>query len=67
MRGEGPAPCWWKDVIHLGEACLFVPEKAALAAAWKARRDEIFDELDRLNNKARAVSGGAVRVLARTP
>jgi hypothetical protein len=51
----------------LAEACLFVPEKAALAPAWKARRDEIFDELDRLNNKARAASVGGVRIMGQTP
>jgi hypothetical protein len=32
---------------------------------WKARRDEIFDEIDRLNNKTRGPS--AVRVFGATP
>ena len=33
-------------------------EKAAL---WKARRDEIFDEIEKLSNKSRGA--GAIRVM----
>lgn len=51
----------------LAEACLFAPEKAELAPVWKARRDEVFDELDRLNNKSRAQSIGGTRVMGQTP
>jgi hypothetical protein len=51
----------------LTEACLFAPEKAALAPAWKARRDEIFDELERLSNRSRAASAGGTRVMGQTP
>jgi hypothetical protein len=32
---------------------------------WQARRDEIFDEIERLANKTRG--GGAVRVMGGTP
>ena len=35
------------------------------APAWKARRDEIFDEIERLTNKTRGA--GAVRVMGVTP
>jgi hypothetical protein len=35
------------------------------AAFWKARRDEIFDEIERLNNKSRGA--GSIRVLAPAP
>jgi hypothetical protein len=35
------------------------------APLWKARRDEIFDEIDKLNNKTRGA--GAVRVMGVTP
>jgi hypothetical protein len=35
------------------------------APLWKARRDEIFDELDKLSNKSRGA--GAVRVMGATP
>ena len=38
------------------------PDSAAL---WKSRRDELFDEIERLSNKSRGA--GAVRVLAPTP
>ena len=51
----------------LAEACLFAPEKAALAPVWKARRDEVFDELERLSNSSRAASAGGVRVMGQTP
>lgn len=51
----------------LAEACLFAPEKAALAPVWKARRDEIFEELERLSNRSRAASAGGVRVMGQTP
>ena len=51
----------------LTEACLFAPEKAALAPVWKARRDESFDELERLSNRSRAASAGGVRVMGQTP
>ena len=49
----------------LVEACLYVPEKAALAPGWKARRDEIFDEIETLSNKTRGA--GAIRVMGQTP
>ena len=35
------------------------------APLWKARRDEIFDEIDKLSNKSRGA--GAVRVMGVTP
>jgi len=35
------------------------------APQWKARRDEIFDEIERLSNKTRGA--GAVRVMGATP
>jgi hypothetical protein len=35
------------------------------APLWKARRDEIFDEIEKLGNKTRG--GGAVRVMGATP
>jgi hypothetical protein len=38
---------------------------ADTATLWKARRDELFDEVERLSNKSRGA--GAVRVLAPTP
>jgi hypothetical protein len=38
---------------------------ADTAALWKSRRDELFDEVERLSNKSRGA--GAVRVLAPTP
>lgn len=38
---------------------------ADAAALWKARRDELFDELERLSNKSRGA--GAVRVMSPTP
>jgi hypothetical protein len=37
------------------------------APIWKARRDEIFDELDKLNHKTRGGAPGAVRVMGVTP
>ena len=37
------------------------------APMWKARRDEIFDELDKLNHKTRGGAPGAVRVMGVTP
>ena len=37
------------------------------APLWKARRDEIFDELDKLNHKTRGGAPGAVRVMGVTP
>src|SRR6266567_707210 len=33
------------------------------APLWKARRDEIFDEIDKLNNKTRGGDPGAARVM----
>lgn len=35
------------------------------APAWKARRDEIFDEIERLSNKSRGAGG--IRVMGATP
>ena len=35
------------------------------APLWKARRDEIFDEIEKLSNKTRGV--GAIRVMGVTP
>ncbi len=35
------------------------------AALWKARRDELFDEVERASNKTRGA--GAMRVLSPTP
>lgn len=35
------------------------------APMWKARRDEVFDEIERLSNKSRG--GGAMRVMSATP
>ena len=37
------------------------------APLWKARRDEIFDEIDKLNNKPRGGDPGAARVMGITP
>jgi hypothetical protein len=37
------------------------------APIWKARRDEILDELDKLNHKTRGGAPGAVRVMGVTP
>ena len=37
------------------------------APVWKARRDEIFDEIDRLNHKTRGGDPGAARVMGVTP
>jgi hypothetical protein len=37
------------------------------APIWKARRDEIFDEIDKLSNKTRGGDPGAVRVMGVTP
>jgi hypothetical protein len=37
------------------------------APLLKARRDEIFDELDKLNHKTRGGAPGAVRVMGVTP
>ena len=37
------------------------------APLWKARRDEIFDEIDKLNNKTRGGDPGAARVMGTTP
>jgi hypothetical protein len=37
------------------------------APLWKGRRDEIFDELDKLNHKTRGGAPGAVRVMGVTP
>lgn len=36
------------------------------AALWKARRDEIFDEIEKLSNKTRG-NAGAIRVMGATP
>jgi hypothetical protein len=49
----------------LVEACLYLPEKSASAPAWKARRDEIFDEIETLSNKTRGA--GAIHVMGATP
>jgi hypothetical protein len=38
---------------------------AETAALWKARRDELFDEIERLSNKSRGP--GAIRVMSPTP
>ena len=38
---------------------------AETAALWKARRDELFDEIEKLSNKSRGA--GAVRTLGPTP
>ena len=35
------------------------------APIWKARRDEIFDEIEKLSNKTRGA--GAIRVMGATP
>ncbi len=35
------------------------------APLWKARRDEIFDEIEKLSNKTRGA--GAIRVMGVTP
>jgi hypothetical protein len=35
------------------------------APAWKSRRDEIFDEIEKLSNKSRGA--GAIRVMGATP
>jgi hypothetical protein len=35
------------------------------APAWKARRDEIFDEIEKLSNKTRGA--GPMRVMGVTP
>jgi hypothetical protein len=35
------------------------------APLWKARRDEIFDEIERLSNKTRGA--GAIRIMGQTP
>jgi hypothetical protein len=32
---------------------------------WKARRDEIFEEIEKLSNKTRG--GGAMRIMGATP
>jgi hypothetical protein len=37
------------------------------APLLKARRDEIFDELDKLNHKTRGGAPGAARVMGVTP
>jgi hypothetical protein len=37
------------------------------APLWKARRDDIFDEIDKLNNKTRGGDPGAARVMGTTP
>jgi hypothetical protein len=37
------------------------------APMWKARRDEIFDKIDKLNNKTRGGDPGAARVMGTTP
>jgi hypothetical protein len=37
------------------------------APIWKARRDEIFDEIDKLQHKTRGGAPGAVRVMGVTP
>ncbi len=44
------------------EAYTVNPDAAAL---WKSRRDELFDEIERLSNKSRGA--GAVRIMGPTP
>ena len=41
------------------------PVNPDTAALWKARRDELFDEIERLSNKSRGA--GSIRVLTPTP
>jgi hypothetical protein len=48
----------------LAEAHGFVKDAESLAL-WKSRRDELFDELDRLDVKTRGQSG--IRVIGPTP
>jgi hypothetical protein len=48
----------------LAEAHAFVKDAESLAL-WKARRDELFDEIDRLDVKTRGQSG--IRVIGPTP
>jgi len=48
----------------LAEAHGFVKDTESLAL-WKSRRDEILDELDRLDAKTRGQSG--IRVIGPTP
>ena len=50
----------------LVEACMFGVDDDR-APLWKARRDEIFDEIDKLNNKTRGGDPGAARVMGVTP
>jgi len=38
---------------------------AEAAALWKARRDELFDEIEKLSNKSRGA--GAIRTMGPTP
>jgi hypothetical protein len=45
-----------------GQAYALNPQAAVL---WKARRDEIFDEIETLSNKTRGA--GAIRVMSATP
>lgn len=37
------------------------------APIWKARRDEGFDEIEKLSNKSRVGSGASIRVMGNTP
>ena len=48
----------------LAEAHGFVKDTESLAL-WKSRRDELFDELDRLDVKTRGQAG--IRVIGPTP
>jgi hypothetical protein len=48
----------------LAEAEMFLVNDPR-AAMWKARRDEIFDEIEKLSNKTRGI--GAIRVMGPTP
>lgn len=48
----------------LAEAEMFMANDTR-AALWSARRDNIFDEIERLSNKTRGV--GAIRVMGSTP
>jgi hypothetical protein len=66
------APANWLLAAHpdlylfgaLAEAQMFAvdPDKAAL---WKARRDELFEEITQLSNKSRGA--GSIRVMGVTP
>jgi hypothetical protein len=48
----------------LAEAEMFLVNDPR-AVLWKARRDEIFDEIEKLSNKTRGI--GAIRAMGPTP